>query len=303
MLLRKRRLGQGSRVITTALLGAIVVLALAGRATSAATPEAEAAFCQSTPVRDYLAPLKALPKLRAPSTTGHIGMGLRRLRMESLPQLAIGKQQIGFSLTLRKKGPVLKRDWIVTTTLERVNSSGRPVEMLRRTRSEGLRVLSNRHDFGVSFWVEKPDLYRVSVSFNTADGREIGELGFYFRAVPRTHHARLVLDATTYRAGDTVLGRIENFGTDMVIRDGTYAIERLEGSTWTPTTVSPEGARQSIYSVIGGETGKDCIPFPIPSTMAPGHYRMTKIIIFHSNFFPPRIFAPTARSAEFDVIP
>lgn len=258
-------------------------------------------------VRDYLSPFKRFPKLHTPSAKGRVGFGPAVLALKPYPSLVVGEGIVGY--TLRTRGAAVHPRWVVTTTFSRVDRQGQIASQLDQVERRVSTIRRGRAA-GVSFPIgEEPGFYRVTTVFHHAvSKRKLGGFGFYFRVVPRAKEAQLRLDSSSYRPGGTVFGQVENLGTMMVTFGAGYAIERFDGATWTVAPESPRVFILPLYYALPGFASKECSPFRIPDTMAPGAYRMSKRIDFVDLPFPGRTSPPERPTpgiltAEFGIAP
>jgi Big-like domain-containing protein len=111
---------------------------------------------------------------------------------------------------------------------------------------------------------------------------------------------RQLSDASGKAHGQAVFGRIENQGTEPVLYGAPYRIEKRDGTSWSLAPESPDNFILPLYDASPGESGDECSFFSIPSSMAPGHYRMTKEVGFGR---PARKGEATILTAEFDILP
>jgi hypothetical protein len=264
-------------------------------------PASPPPFCAPVTVSDLLEPLAHLPKLHAPPASGRLGFGPASLRLHPLPALVTDEGRVGYKLDLNRHAPSLHPNWVVTTTLARIDSRGRAVKTIDRVRRR-LKTVRVGRGAAVQFEVEgESSLYRVITVFRSKSGKKLARYGFYFRLVPTTSNARLTLDASSYRVGDTVFGRIENFGTLPVSYGAQFAIEQLEGASWNRTPQSPRVFPLLSYAAEPGKSGAGCAQFRIRQNMEPGHYRMSKEVDFE---IVPQLRSEHATLyAEFDVRP
>ncbi|HYG96380.1 MAG TPA: immunoglobulin-like domain-containing protein [Solirubrobacterales bacterium] len=277
----------------TRLAGLIVVALLAVPASALAAPEPP--FCDST----IVAPVRQSPA-DEPKPDGRLGFGPAGVRMAVPPRLVTGGGKIGYELYLDPRAKVAHPRWRIITLLRRLKPShpsltfaGEDVRRLRTITPD--RRLSTY--FNVS---DKPAGYAVIAIFTSLDGRrELGRFRLHFKVMPPTFKARLALDASSYSAGQTVFGRIENLGTEKVSYGASYRIERYDGATWALAPETPNHFTLRLYFAPPGETGSECSPFLIPASMAPGRYRMSKEVNFAESLERDQISV----SAEFEIAP
>lgn len=267
---------------------------------SAVTYETAPSFCDATVLRDYLAPLRDLPKLRGPARTGLAGIGRSNLLLKTTPRLAVGENRIEYWFTLRDPKRPVRLGWTVLATLSRVDADGRAVERVGRSKRR-VGIVGATNFPGGHFAVSgKPAMYRLLLAIRDKQGREIARYGSYHRAEPLAYDTRLGLNAASYRPEQTAFGRVENLGTGSVSFGAEYAIQRREGSRWVNAPESPRYFIKPLY-ILGAGLAGHCHSFWIPPTVAPGHYRMTKGVALAGDFAPGVDSA--ILTAEFDVLP
>jgi hypothetical protein len=292
---------------TSALAAAVIAalaLAAATPAVGAITYEpAPAPFCGATVLRDYLAPLDRLPELHSPSPAGNLDFGPRSIRLQPLPSLLVGSGTIGYKLFLARGARAQHPDWTVVSALARVDWRGRSAEAHSHARRQ-VNTISRSRGAGVRFRVNRyPAPYLLTVSFRNRAGKELGEFGFYFRVVEATANARFGLSSLSYRPGATAFGRIENLGSSPATYGASYAIERLDGSSWIKAPESPDGPSiMMMFATPAGMTADGCNSFWIPPTTPPGRYRISKEARFPA-LRGPGSDEPKLISGEFDIAP
>jgi hypothetical protein len=293
---------RGMALVAIVLIAALVPMPNAGAVTYEEAPP----FCRETTVRDYLSPFRRMPKLHEPTESGSIGFASPSLILKTYAPLVVGEGTVGYSLALRFGSEPVSAQWDIATTLSRVDRVGRVMEVLMRSERRVGTIGSGR-GAGIKFSVGgDPAFYKVTVRFRDWAGHRLGGYGFYARVVAPTQDARLRLNANTFRLGETVWERVENFGTTTATYGVGYSIERRSGSRWTLAPESPRGPVPAImlFSLPGKTGHSSCSGFRIPPTMPPGRYRMAREVAFQA----PRPIAPDSTPqrtlyAEFDVIP
>jgi Bacterial Ig-like domain len=266
--------------------------------------ETQPPFCERHTVHNYLPPFGRVPFARPPNPSGKLGFGPSNVRFTALPQLLIGKGEIGFELSRDHAGPLARFNWKVRAIGARVHLlDGSTLIEKRWEFQKRVHTVGRSHPVKLAFPVgSSPALYRIDVTFQNGGDEQLASFGAYFRVVPRTRHARLGLNATSYRPGDVVFGRVENFGTETAFYGVPYAIERFDGSAWAIAPESPRGP--SILLLLNsppGQTGDQCSTFPIPPTMPPGRYRMSKDVGYGVPF--ARDLHEATLTAEFELTP
>jgi len=252
-------------------------------------------------VRDFLKPLARMPKLHSPPASGELGFGPAGLRLIPHPSLVVGEGDVGYDLFLAGPRKPARLGWRVTTTLVRLDGRGRRVARVERARRR-LAVLGGGRGGGFDFPLEgRPAAYRLTSVFRSRSGRKLGGFGFYFRLVTRDPKPHLALNATSFRAGQSVFSRVENFGSTFLTYGVSYWIERFAGTAWAGAPESPRGP--SILVLLASPPGMSgrCSSFWVPPGMAPGRYRVVKEVeIVRAR---PRSPAPAFLTAEFEIVP
>jgi hypothetical protein len=277
-----------------ALLSSLALILLA-LPSAAAALGSEPAFCESTTLHDYLAPLKRMPKLRELPYRARGEGRFRGVRVgASGPSLAVSGGSAGYQLQWDANPK-----WDVTVTLARVNWLGKVVQQLgqRHLRLGALApALIEEPHFALP---GRPAFYRTTLVIRSHSGRKLAEFGNYYRVIRPTVHTRLALIAPTYRPGTILFARVENPGAAFVLFGQEYAIEKPEGESWVPILeaqfVIP------LYYVAPGVTSSHCIPFSIPTTMPTGRYRLSQEAVISWPAQPHQL-RPTLH-AEFEVVP
>jgi hypothetical protein len=261
----------------------------------AAALESEPPFCRSETLHNYLAPLKRMPKLRELPYRRRAEPFFRGVRIgASGPTLAVSGGSAGYQFQWDTNPK-----WDITVTFARVNQRGKVLQSLGRRH---LRFAELPPDGITEPHIplpRKPAIYRSTLVIRSHSGRRLAEFGNYYRVIRPTVHARLALTAPTYRPGTTLFARVENPGAAFVLFGQEYAIEKPECESWVPVLEAQFVI--GLYYVAPGLTSNHCIPFPLPTTMTPGRYRLSQeAVISWPN--QPRQLRPTLH-AEFDVVP
>jgi len=270
---------------------ALTVLAAPASALSADPP---LNFCE----RKIVAPDIPWNSWQEPKPDGRLGFGPSSIRMNVLPRLVVSGGKIGYELSVLPGAETAHPRWKVQTSLSRVPS--RNADALLKRREQRLRTVSASRR--TTFFFEapsKPGSYFVAAQFKSLADRPLGYFRLYFRVSPPTFQARLALYATYYAQGQTVFGRIDNHGTAPVLYGAPYRIERFDGTSWSLAPESPNAFILPQYTALPGESGADCSPFEIPSSMPFGRYRMVKEVGFGGH--PER--EAVILAAEFNIVP
>jgi hypothetical protein len=249
------------------------------------------AFCDSSTVRGNPEELRRLPPLHQAPSSEQLPFAPETTRFRQFDEFQIGEAEIGFALRQSNGHRTDPLGLTVIATFTRINRQGNLVESIGRIETQ---VSSIKGYETISFFrkVSRPGFYRVGIFFWDNRLLSLGKYGAYFRLLPlRIRPPRLALNARTFKPGDQVLARVENFSSESISYGVPYRIERLDGAAWMRAPESPGRFIKPLYRSGPGSTGP-CLPFGIPPSMPSGTYRMVKPIRFESPLF-----------ARFEVLP
>ena len=268
-------------------------------------------FCTGTVIRDYSAPLAALPKVRELPASGRLPFAPRGLWLGGGEANVI---RAGDSIQFRflNRGPAraeARLGWYVTSRLVQVDRSGRAVRVAKRKRQRiGLIHKIEKQLFGFAR-SPRPGLYRFDIAFRDRTGELLGRYHAYYGVVRRRLAVRLHLKGNLFRPGDVIYGRVENRGTEWLFYGEPNSIERYDGTDWVRLNL------RRAFSMIGilgppGTVGRCTSNFRVPTDFAPGHYRMVKQVSYsdrrglvRGRGGLSRAGRPLTLTAEFEVVP
>jgi hypothetical protein len=245
-------------------------------------------FCVPAVLRDYEAPLEALPKVREPPRSGRLPFGPARLSFGPVagrPEagaLATEAEGIEFRFLLSgaELGPK-DLDWDVTSRLARVDRTGNVLPR-PRLKVEHLGRLAVGRSYEIGFGrAGYHGLYRYDVVFRDRSGEVLGRYHRYYVVASPNWYTKLVLNGTSFRAGDEIRAQIQNFGAYDISYGLGFSIDRKEGDQWVHvplTALFGEGiAFPAIGLILGPGMADGCSAgFAVPEKMEPGLYRILK---------------------------
>jgi len=247
-------------------------------------------FCVPAVLRDYEAPLDALPKVREPPRSGRLPFGPARLRFgpvagqseaDALVTEAEGLE-FRFSVSGAKLGPK-DLDWDVTSRLTRVDRAGD--ELLRpRLKVEHLGRLAVGRSYEIGFGrAGSHGLYRYDLVFRDPAGHLLGRYHRYYVVVSPNWNTQLVLNGTSFRSGDGVSAQIQNPGPYRLDYGLSFSIDRKEGDQWVGVPLATLFGEHFAFILIGlslgpGEADGCSAGFTVPERMEPGLYRIVKTV-------------------------
>jgi hypothetical protein len=265
------RRGASSGVVVWIALLAVLTLAVTTRSASATEPEPS--FCGRQTLRDYLAPLKRMPKLRERPYRARSEPFFRDVRIGSSgPSLSIGG---GSSAGYQLQWDGNPR-WSIKVTFAQVNGRGSVIRPMGTRRS-----LLVRQEFGGLvepriYLPRRPGFYRATMLIRSDSGRRLATFGNYYRVIEPKPDARLVTDSPSYQPGSTLFARVENPGAATVLTGAEFKIEQLTGSTWAPASAASGVFPGPLHWFAAGTAGGVCTSFPIPTSMPAGRYRVAQ---------------------------
>jgi hypothetical protein len=258
----------------------LVPLFSSGQESAKAGHESGSASCEREVVKDYLAPLSGARPAQEIPPSGILPFGpqgLRLLRLGNGPT-ADGRA-IGYSLADIALNQQRRLNWVVRTTLIKVNATGRPVKILdRKADYIATRNFSEGSYGGQRFHVPvRPTNYRVDITFERKSGKKLGSYSEYFRVMKPRYQAVMRLSDGDVAPGQTIQARIENLGTEPIMAELHIAIEWYDGTNWIlRDKVYPDGkVIDGRTYVFGGETGP-CFAYKVPADLGYGKFRVTE---------------------------
>lgn len=186
---------------------------------------------------------------------------------------------IGFRLADIVINQRRRLNWIVKTTLVKVNATGERVKMLdRKVDHIATRNFEDgpygRQQFHVSMKLAN---YRVDITFEKRSGENLGSYSEYFRVMKPRYQAVMTLSDEDAVPGQTIQARIENLGTEPVKAEKKLAVETYDGQRWSKLAIVYEKGKRAEgrVNVFGGETGP-CFTYKVPVELSSGRYRVTE---------------------------
>jgi hypothetical protein len=259
-------------VVPLALLGLSLAIFLVGLCSFAFAASESPMSCKEESIaRDYLAPLRKLPKVSGFPTSGRLPLGPSRLRIypprENL--VLAGRSRLRADGSVEGRVPVKKLDWEVLSQLDRMNlRSGRgSLSRLRRQHiSSAFDFTNSRFGFSTP---KRLGIYRLTVDIKTAHGATAARYQEYFRVVRPRSDLRLTKSFNEIAPGEYGYLRIVNYGTVLANYGFGYQLINSAGES-VPTELVADN--MAWFLEPGHES--HCILFKAPSTAPPGEYQV-----------------------------
>jgi hypothetical protein len=123
-----------------------------------------------------------------------------------------------------------------------------------------------------------------------SDGALLGRFSEYLRVVRPRVRAELRLNKESFAAGDIVFARVENPGSVGIAYGPELRLEEPDGmGDWRGVPGTPT-AWPGFATLIPGGSAGECEHIRLPSILAAGHYRISKLVNARSRKLP--LYAP-----------
>ncbi|HEY6550582.1 MAG TPA: immunoglobulin-like domain-containing protein [Solirubrobacterales bacterium] len=244
---------------------------------------ASAGFCAEGTAHDYAKPLKQLAGMRPGPAREHLPFAPARIFFNHSwgGPLFVGGGEVGYSLSYlpyfpgHHLSPPL--NWTVEGRYVRVDKRGKTTRVRGHIvrRINRLRAEEDKPSGRVAFLFKagKPALYRLEITFTDPSGKRLARYGEYLRVLKPKLDARLALNGTTFKPGEHVTARLDNYGTTTLSFGLDRSIEYFDGTSWITAPNSAQGAVLAIGLGLGPGASAECWGFTIPPNEPPGQYR------------------------------
>jgi hypothetical protein len=240
----------------------------------------------STVVRDFLEPLSKMPTVHSLPPSGKLPFGPDGLSLWSKSGLVgnglvVGPGSVGFEIDDEAVEHRRRLEWLIVTSLSRVNSAGKVISQITRSsRRLGSVKVNNIGEF--MFDVPgSPSFYRVDIVFRRlGTNRLLGRFSQYARVMrPRTD-VRVAIDRPIVMPGEMARAMLFNYGTvavSSVAYDFGFDVQRFDGSGWITVPENPprERVRKRIQILPPGTENRGCLRYLVTQTQPPGRYRFS----------------------------
>lgn len=277
---RVRTIGHRFRTLATTMS----LVGLLGLVLGATTPPAaalEPVSCgHTTVVRDFLKPLKGMLPLHKPPISEQLPFGPKGLRFNAIGTgLVVGSGTIGFSIRDEAIQQTRHLNWIVTTTLSKVDRKGRVVADLGSIQRRVVSAQGNDIPPFVHEVSGAPAYYRVDISFSHLEtDRQLGRYSIYARVMQRVMDLRVTAENSIVRSGEVARATLTNLGTipiASVSYDYGFEVQAFTGERWIGVPESPQrGSVLKRKQVLPpGTKNRGCLRYLVPPDQAPGLFR------------------------------
>lgn len=269
---------RASGVVRLVALGVtcLLLVASAGSASTNRFTYGNPAFCApKKPVRDFgfsrLPAVREVPESAKELGYGAVGIygGWSRVMSKSVP--------FGYVFSESDYSGDVHLDWTVTAQLWVVDMHGAP---LREVDDDKLLIgrLNSANDPSIE--VDPPQnrlgFYRFDMQIKTKSGEVIGSYGAYFKVVRPSWRPKLRLSRDFLRAGERLLIRVENHGSEEVSFGEAFGVQRLEEGRWTYLPDLPGHRWRMWLALLGAGNAGRCSALSLPADLPAGSYRIVK---------------------------
>jgi len=195
------------------------------------------AFCTpKAPVRDF--GLSQLPQARQVPESGDLPFGPKTVSLVSFEGhvLPLG-QPFGYELLSENYHGHTPLHWNIQTRMLAISRSG---QLGREVDSKQITVDLISSGDEAKLYLDpprKPGFYRYDIEIVNGGGELLGSYSDYLKVFKRFFwKARLGLSGHSFHAGDVVLSRVENLGTEWTLYGEEFTVQRFKEGRWRPTS-------------------------------------------------------------------
>lgn len=246
--------------------------------TAQAVSRVHPSVCGSHVARDYESVFRGMPAVSPPPKSGVLPFAPNgsQLYQTVASQIQLTKGAFGYAFTSTSPQRGLRLDWLVSTSVIRVDRKGRAVETVgRRQQSFGVVRDIRKLDFTMNL-PGKTGLYRYDLEFKTSNGHNLARYSQYLRVVRPTLNAGLRLAFKNYQPGEAVSIQVANAGTEPIVYGEEIRVKVFNGTSWeASSSFPPLAVHRRALRLNAGEAGP-CEKLHIASVAQPGLYRVEK---------------------------
>lgn len=264
--------------IPRVIVGAGVSFALVGSTVmvAQATMAGSRVACNDHVVRDYAQAFRRMRHVHPPPKAGVLPFAPQGTQFfqTSASQIQVTHGAFGYAFTASHPQRRVRLNWLVSTTITKVNQQGDVVRVVdrRHRRFNIVRDIRNL-DFTVPLNTGV-GVYRYEIQFRKLDGSKLASYSQYVRVLQPKFKAKLLLSPTTYRSGDLGLLQPVNNGSLAITSGEEVRVAKFEDGDWVPATeFSIPLVRRRVRRLDAGQAGT-CEQFTIPAEVRPGIYRL-----------------------------
>jgi len=237
--------------------------------------------CPNLPTRDYSAPMRNFPPVRSVPEEGRFPFGPPRMRLLSLSEaIQPGEGKLGFIVDLSRVPPLQRRlSWQISLRVDRLSARGTERKIIAERRiSPDYSQEIGREEAVLSTGVSgRPGFYRLDISIQNSRGAILGRYSEYVRVIAPAVDVSFILGRQRFHPGDGVSGRIQNRGTvDVAYVPMAKMLEAYGPAGWHSVPKEPRWSGNVTEGLIPAGDVSSCTGIMLPSTLAPGKYRLSQ---------------------------
>lgn len=258
---------------------AVCLVALAGSAQAVSPSDS---FCDQPVSPSYEEIFQRLPAVNSLPRSGKLPFAPKAVRVQSSPDaVLVGPAGVGYNLFMEspKSSRHLRLGWTMSVQARTIGRDGDTGQIVASAQqSVDTLTKSSVVSVGVNL-AAKPRIYLIELILKSRNGRILGTYQRYARVVRPKSAARLVLSDPAFASGEEAIFRVENLGTlDVELFGEEFALERYDGTHWFLDPASPEAFTKPKLGTVSAGAAGFCRSFVIPTSVAPGHYRFSKMV-------------------------
>jgi hypothetical protein len=232
--------------------------------------EFSSSFCAKGTVKNYLKPIQRLPRVRGLPSSGRLGIGPASLRIYPPSEpIVTGLARFDAHGGVEGSPAFGPLHWKVKSSLLRIQSHSQNVTLVAHAQRD-MRSAQDfaRATFGFSRRV-RPGIYRLDIEIKNRKGKTLRRYQQYFRALKPRSDLRLGVNSPSFRAGESGLLRIENYGTVSAAYGFGYRLLNENGEEVPTGAIFPNVA----FRLPAGTAGY-CFELKLPDDLPPGKYEV-----------------------------
>jgi hypothetical protein len=290
------------------LLGLFLAIAALLTAGHSARPEDRArpvnpfdfgdpAFCETRkPVEDF--GISALPPVKEPPASGNLPFAPKTVTLELAggPVLPLGESS-GFWLHSDNFSGHTPLHWVLRDRIRTVDPSGVPGQVVAHSRTRVRLINAGRE---VKLFLQPPrqiGFYLYEIDIFEFGGKQLAHYSRYLKAEEPFWRAQFGLNGARFHAGQRVLSRVENLGTEPIEYGEEFGIQREVGAQWVHVR-NPNRDGWLLWAGFAGPglAGR-CSSLFLPRRFPAGQYRLVKPVE------PPSEGPPNGKLTEYLTAP
>lgn len=166
-------------------------------------------------------------------------------------------------------------NWTLSARMMQVNRHGRPLREVDQTTIR-VRTIDYHKDRALYLEAPGPGFYLYELRIAGKRSAKLAHYQRYLRVVRKVWNVRLGLNRQRFKPGQTVLSRIDNFGSERASFGDGVGVQRRVGDRWVRARDMPPIFLEMWEAWAPPAETAGCIPFELPADFPSGQYRIVK---------------------------